>query len=241
MKQYAASPIINKLIDDRRGYFITGWQDQFYNIVWNIDTAQGFGLDIWGRIVGIGRNLTINDAPTYFGFQDGLVGLLADYAPFGSAPFYSGAQATSTYTLADNAYRSLILTKALSNISDATSKSPNQLLQSLFPGRGRCYVNDLGGMQIRYTFEFYLEPFEMAIVRDSDILPRGAGVKSSIVQIPLGLTFGFSEMNEGNPLIISPGARLGIDFILGESYLFSNLMPQNNQVAQPFGSGVFYS
>jgi hypothetical protein len=29
--------------------------DNFYNFVFNVSTAQGFGLDIWGRIVGVNR------------------------------------------------------------------------------------------------------------------------------------------------------------------------------------------
>lgn len=35
--------------------------DQFWTFIWNISTAQGFGLDIWGRIVGVSR--TINTTP----------------------------------------------------------------------------------------------------------------------------------------------------------------------------------
>ncbi len=31
----------------------------FYDLVWNVATAQGWGLDVWGRIVGVTRNLNI--------------------------------------------------------------------------------------------------------------------------------------------------------------------------------------
>ncbi|MDE1138205.1 MAG: DUF2612 domain-containing protein [Paraburkholderia tropica] len=63
----------------------------------------------------------------------------------------------------------------------------------MFAGRGRCYVNDLGNMQMRYTFEFYLQPFEMAIMTQSGALPRPTGVLASIIQVQLPNVFGFGE------------------------------------------------
>lgn len=60
-------------------------------------------------------------------------------------------------------------------------------------GRGRCYVNDLGNMQMRYTFEFYLQPWEKAIVTQSGALPRPTGVLASILEVQLPNVFGFAE------------------------------------------------
>lgn len=189
--QFANSPTIVQLVTNMDAYIRQDANfQQFFDFVWNVNTAQGFGLDIWGRIVDVKRNLTITAPVTNFGFQDGL----KDYAPFGQAPFYAGAPATSTYALSDGAYRALILAKALTNISATTSPALNQLLKNIFPGRGRCYVNDLGGMAMRYTFEFYLQPYEVAIVTSSGALPHGAGVSVSVLQVELPFLFGFSEM-----------------------------------------------
>lgn len=186
--QFANSPTIIGLVTNMDSYINQNTNFQtFYNFIWNVDTAQGFGLDIWGRIVNVKRNLTINTPLLNFGFNDGL----KDYAPFGQAPFYNGIPVTSTYTLSDDAYRTLILAKALSNISDTTTPSLNQLLRNLFPNRGRCYVNDLGNMSMRYTFEFYLQPYEVAIVTSSGVLPHGAGVNVKILQTDINSTFGF--------------------------------------------------
>lgn len=195
MKQYAASPVIQKLIEDRRGYFNTGWQDQVYNIVWNVDTAQGFGLDIWGRIVVIGRQLQIPNTE-YFGFSTGVSP--ESWNPFDQESFYSGEGETETFTLADPAYRVLILAKALSNISATDSHSLNNVLQQLFPGRGRAWVNDLGGMSMRFVFEFDLESWEMAVLTNGNVMPRPAGVLAYIFQVPSD-TFGFSEAGDGLP------------------------------------------
>lgn len=190
ISQYGNSATITQLIRNMNAYIDPRADiDNFYNFVWDVETAQGFGLDIWGRVVGISRNLLIPTAPSYFGFQDGV----NDMLPFGQAPFYDGTvPATQTYALADPAYRQLILVKALANISSTNARSINQLLQNMFAGRGRCYVNDLGGMQLRYTFEFDLTPYELAIMTQSGALPRPAGVGATLLQSALPL-FGFSE------------------------------------------------
>ena len=113
--------------------------------------------------------------------------------PFGQAPFQPLIDpASEVYILADDAYRQLIFVKALTNITATNSRSLNQLLQNMFSNRGRCYVNDLGGMQMRYTFEFLLTPYEYAIVVNSRAFPRPAGVSSSVLTTSRPY-FGFSE------------------------------------------------
>lgn len=190
ISQYGNSPTILQLVQNMNAYLDPRADfDAFFDYVWNVDTAQGFGLDIWGRIVNIRRELQIPNAPVYFGFKDALPGSY----PFDEAPFYDGTPpATQTYKLADDAYRKLILTKALANIASSNAPSLNQLLQNMFADRGRCYVNDLGGMQFRYTFEFDLTLQECAIVTQSGVLPRPAGVNAILFQSALPL-FGFSE------------------------------------------------
>lgn len=188
MKQYASSPVIQQLIADRASYFPNDWQDQFYDNIWNIDTAQGVGLDIWGRIVVIGRNIQI-PVVDYFGFTTTPT---QSWDPFGQQSFYTGPTSTTTFRLADNAYRVLILAKALANIAKTDARNLNRVLQQLFPGRGRAWVNDLGSMSMRYNFEFALEPWEMAVLVSGGVLPRPAGVGATIAQIPTD-TFGFFE------------------------------------------------
>ena len=190
ISQYANSATIVQLVRNMDGYLDPRADfDAFFDYVWNVETAQGFGLDIWGRIVGISRELLIPASPDFFGFNDALPGSY----PFNEQPFYDGtAPATQTYKLADDAYRQLILVKAMANISAANAPALNQLLQNMFAGRGRCYVNDLGSMALRYTFEFDLTTYEFAIMTQSGALPRPAGVASSMFNSALPL-FGFSE------------------------------------------------
>jgi hypothetical protein len=193
ISQYANSPTLKALIYNFNQYIdpLTDF-DNFYNYVWNVETAQGFGLDIWGRIVNVGRVLKIPNAPNYLGFSQATPGA----QPFGQAPFYSGASSTSNFALSDPAYRTLIMVKALANISRTTAPAINQLLSNLFAGRGRVYVNDLGGMKFRYTFEFLLTAYEYAIVTQSGALPIPGGVEVSLLNSSLPV-FGFKEMGAG--------------------------------------------
>lgn len=189
ISQYANSPTIVQLVKNFNQYIDPAADlDAFYSMVWDVDTATGFGLDIWGRIVGVSRELELPSAEGNFGFEEG-----EDYRPFGQASFYNGHLTSDIYALADSAYRVLILVKALGNISSCTAQSINQLLKNLFSDRGRCYVNDLGGMRMRFVFEFALHPYELAILSQSGAVPRPAAIDAKIFQLDIASTFGFKE------------------------------------------------
>jgi hypothetical protein len=247
--QYANSPIIMGLVER---FFGAADQTEnlelFYDDIWNIATAQGYGLDVWGRIVGINRILEVVDT-AWFGFAESEPGTLswntgvtANLSPaigFGEAmpgwealgwgtfglnyswsvsnvnqgggAYYSGTGLTSSYRMADETYRTLILAKARQNISDCSIPSINQTLLSIFPNRGNAYVTDgyqgvdffgfsesktaqpfgqqafydgqaLNNLMVMtYTFNFALSPVDMAIVLNSGVLPKPTGVAASVV------------------------------------------------------------
>lgn len=242
MKQYANSPIIQQLIADRHDYFQTAWTDEFYNLVWNIDTAQGFGLDIWGRIVVIGRSVRINTIDRNFGYYEawsgsgapppsagpviinGMVFVLVGappssttddrITPFDEAPFYDGLQATSVVVLSDEAYRKLLLAKAFANISDCSILSLNQALNYLFDGSPtrRCYATTNNLMDLSYVFEFPLTPVEKTLAISAGVIPRPGGVKLSIVQVIPSETFGFAEAETWQPF--NQGVFFGDDGVI---------------------------
>lgn len=176
--EYGQSPTIQALISIFNQWIDPGANiDQFYNDIWNIDTATGYGLDVWGRIVGVGRVLKITTAAGFFGFDE--AGNVSAN-PFNSAPFYSGQQINSNFIVADDGFRVLILAKALANICNGAIPAINQILLLLFPNRGNCYVVDGLNMTMQYVFTFALTPVEAAIVSQSGILPRMTGVSSTV-------------------------------------------------------------
>ena len=159
ISQYANSPIIMALIQNMNDDIDPGVNlDVFYQSIWDINTATGYGLDVWGRIIGVTRNFTINGVAT---------------------------------ALSDADFKTLLLVKALANITDCSAPSLNQLMSNLFATQGRCYVADVGGMQMIFTFEFNLTAIDLAILTQSKVLPHPAGVGVGVVSAAPASTFGF--------------------------------------------------
>ena len=175
LSQYANSPIISQLCKNMAQYVDqTENFDSFYDTIWNVDTAVGNGLDIWGRIVGVNRVLQLPSDTSYFGFEEA-----TSWQPFGQAPFFSGETVTNNYSLTDPAYRILILAKALFNITNGSIPAINQILLNLF---GQGYVTDGLDLTMTYTFPNTLTPVQYAIVLNSGALPRPPGVSATVVQ-----------------------------------------------------------
>lgn len=173
LSQYANS--------QRIGTILEGWNQAFdpeslidiwYQKVWNLETAQGYGLDVWGRIVGVDRVLKVSSSK-YFGFSE--ANDLTEEG-FNSAPFYSGSSVTSNYRLSDDGFRQLIYAKALANITDGSVLSLNAILMTLFGSQGNAYVKDNADMTMTYVFDFIPTDVQVSIIQNSGVLPRPAGV-----------------------------------------------------------------
>ena len=185
LTQYAASPKLLSLIDTFNDAVSPGLQlDSFYDLVWNIETAETYGLNVWGKIVNVSRRLTVNDDFNYLGFSEALIDVptLTDPKPFNQAPFYSGKTSTGTVELSDPMYRKLIMMKAMANITDCTIPNINRMLVYMFGDSGRAYIRNDGGMLMSYVFEFKLSVAELGIVQSSDALPYPPGVTVQIIQ-----------------------------------------------------------
>lgn len=149
-------------------------------------TAEGWGLDQWGKIVDIGRTFALQGDDGIFGF------LGSGLQPFDQGTFAAAGRVdTGTYALADDAYRDLILLKAAANIADCSLPSLNRLIARLYGERGRAYVLEVGTMRIRYVFEFALQPWERALMGREDVPPKPAGVGYEIYEVAYP-AFGFA-------------------------------------------------
>jgi len=207
ISQYANSPILTQLILNLNDYLDqTSNLDAFYDMIFNVATAQGYGLDVWGTIVGVTRVIHVIAGTAPFGFEEAS----PDSLTFGQGSFYFGEPTTENYPLSDDAFRQLIYAKAAANLTDCSIAAINQILLALFPHRGNCFVTDgtppspffgfaeatntsgfgqetfyagtdLPTMVMTYTFDFALTPVELAIVEQSGVLPKPAGVLATVV------------------------------------------------------------
>lgn len=195
LAQYGAAPVIGSLLASFNAAVDPAPAiNAFYADMWNIASAQGYGLDVWGRIVGVTRVVQLTSPGGYLGFNiQGVIPLNQPWNPFGFGVFWTGVPATSSYALTDQAYLLLLYAKALANISRASIPIYNAILGLLFPGQGNAYVTDTGNMQEQLTFEFYLQPWQIAVLKQSGALQAPTGVQFDILVVPVGSTFGFKE------------------------------------------------
>lgn len=179
LSQYSSSTILLTYLDLlAQNLDATNDVADFYDNVWNVNTAVGWGLDFWGKIVGVSRVLTVTSP--FFGFANAAD---VNIVGFDQAPLYSGQTLTGNVALNDDAFRQLVLAKAAANISNCSIPAINQILISLFGASGICYVQDNGNMTLTYVFEFTLSPVQISIIETAGVLPRPTGVSVSILQV----------------------------------------------------------
>ena len=189
MSQYSNSPIICSLIESMNECLDPQQDiDDFYNLAWDVQTAKGFGLDIWGRIVGVGREIGVDISKEVFGFEtEGK----QSFHPFSTRPFSASGVGYGAHQLTDERYRTLIMIKAASNIVYATAPNINRFLKMIFPTK-RCYFLITGHMKARYFLEFIPTLFERHIIYTLQLLPRPSGVLIDFRELPPANYFGFS-------------------------------------------------
>lgn len=178
ISQYANSPVLTEMIlAFNEALDQTANFDNLYDFIWNIQTAQGYGLDVLGRIVNVTRSLSLPGNTGYIGFDEAT----GSWTGFGQGGWFSGGAISTNFLLADGDFRTLIYAKAAGNISDGSIPALNKILLTLFPYRGACYVVDNMDMSMVFKFGFPLNAVETAIIEQKDILPVPVGVKTSVV------------------------------------------------------------
>ena len=186
LSQYSASPHILELskkfalrIDPAPDI------DLFFEKVFDIESAVGWGLDNWGRILGIPRGVQVATT-NWFGYYG------SQLQPWNNAPWFNPQQATQNFPLTDEAYRKLLIYKAAANIGSADAATINRLLSQVFKNTFD-HVVDNGDMSIRAVFSDYLQPVEIGILNTYGALNKGAGVQWVYLSVNPDEVFGFDN------------------------------------------------
>ena len=185
ISQYANSPKFVKLVEGMRSAFNEAQTiEDWFNIVYNLKTASGFGLDVWGLILNQSRLLYYTD--------EGVE----------KTVYLKGSQTVGgedyTAEQIEEYYRMLLFFKAFSYITNSTVKSFNDLLRFYFPPEKLVYVQEIGTMAIELNFEFFPTTLER-IIFASELFPKPAGVGLRFRFIPKGAWFGFFDENAALP------------------------------------------
>jgi hypothetical protein len=163
--------------------FWLGW----YRDVFNIDTANAFGLSIWGRILNV--RLGVDVAPqnkVAFGFG-------SVHKNF-NAPSNFGVDADRTQTLTVEQQRLVIKLRYFQLTSRGTIPEINRFLAIMFGAEGGAFVIDGHDMTMIYQFNFTPNSQLAFILDEYDLLPRPATVGVSW-QSQTSPVFGFGPHN----------------------------------------------
>ena len=174
--QYAASPHITALVE-------AFWQalkpdadiKSIYDNMVNLDTAAGFGLDVWGRIVAIGREYASKDTTSpYWGYKAPLGIDNPRMRNFNNAPYYK--ERTGKIKLSDNAYRTYIFLKAMINIGDGSLASLNRMIHTLFPS-AKIALLHVDTMVLRLVIQSEIAQSDLDALFNLPWLPAGVGLE----------------------------------------------------------------
>lgn len=164
----------------------------WYRDVFNIDTANSFGLSIWARILNISLGVDVPPEPAKVSFGFGL-----NNVNFNNGNF--GRQATYTQRLTLEQQRLVIRMRYFQLTTRNTIPEINQFLARIFKPYGTAYAYDNLDMTMTYFFVFTPNSSIRFILENYDLLPRPTGVKvtwQSATTDPFG--FGIENRNFNN-------------------------------------------
>lgn len=174
------------------------WEDWITN-VFDLRTANQFGLAVWGIILGLQLYVQQNPQPFVpsFGFGPG-----AGHVNFTNGNF--GSNQGETYVLPIETQRVALQLRYADLTSSGTVPETNRTLENVFKNYGKAYLLDLGNMHQKYIFDFQL-PFDLIyLFNNYDVLPRPAGVKSDYYdnsQVYFGFGPGAGHLNFNNAIL----------------------------------------
>lgn len=168
------------------------WSD-WYRDVFNMNTANDFGLAIWGRILGIPITVDIDPSTGREVWGFGVNNL-----NFGNGNF--GRRSSGTGSLTRQQKLLLLKMRYFQLTQKPTVVNVNKMLHELFGDYGKIFVVDSLDMSfITYFHTFPLSREFETLFNDFDILPRpsAVGVRTQL-QVKDSWGFGIHHLNFGN-------------------------------------------
>ena len=176
--------------DARVNNFYTDWVHD----VFNVDTANEFGLGIWARILkvnlGISKPKSNNKRPFAFGNKRGNFG-----ATFATSK-------SGYYGLTVEQKRLIVKLRYAQLTTRPSAIAINEVINSVFKNYGTVFVRDTLSMEfIEYVFGFGENYFIRQVLENFNLLPRpsGVGVKYSFdARDPWGFEIYNENFDNGN-------------------------------------------
>lgn len=161
------------------------WEGWFTN-VFDLDTANDFGLAVWARILNVPLQVRVeaNVLRPAFGFG-------VNHKNFNNGSFARGQSGDIALTTSQQ--RLVLKLRYFQLISRGAVPETNEWLASLFGDQGSVFVIDSNDMTFAtYFFRFQPDSQLAFILEKYDLLPRPAGVGVRY-QVQVRPSFGFGE------------------------------------------------
>ena len=174
----------------------TDFWNNWFRDVFNLRTANEFGLSVWSIILDLPLFSELDTSPDDY--------MAWGFATAGSANNFDNANfavSAGEFVNLDTEQKRLILRLRYHQLtSTGTVTDINRILNDVF-GEGIAFVADNRNMTITYTFSTIPDSRLLFALDEFDVLPRPSGVRSSITITALR-NWGFGEhhnnFNRGN-------------------------------------------
>lgn len=159
--------------------------ESWYRDVFNIDTANTFGLSVWSRILGLPLQVKIagDKGKAAFGFG-------MSHQNFGNGNFARADDGEQS--ISESQVRLALKMRYFQLTCRGSVAEINEWLHALFGSEGQVFVADRGNMGLAtYFFNFAPTSQLKFILEKYDLLPRPAGVGVTYSVKAEGDSFGF--------------------------------------------------
>lgn len=196
--QYNEAPNLQSLLNSKQAWYTENQQQFWENWITNVfdlRTANAFGLSVWAIILGFPSFISSGATPTDFlswGFDAGS-------GQFDQSTFGSSTGETNNLPLATK--RIALQLRYFQLCSSGTVPEINRFMNYIFQDYGKVVLIDNLNMTQEYVFLFPLTWDLLYLFNNFDILPRPAGVLStfrSSAEIVWGFDAGSGQFDESN-------------------------------------------
>ena len=196
--QYNTAPHIQALVQNKQDFLDVNqtafWTD-FYTNIFNLETANDFGLAVWAIILDapIAYSVTSGGSPSW--------GFGTHHVNFTNGNFAPNSGIPITYTLSTETARVILMLRYYQLTGCCTIPAMNRMCADVFKEYGKAWVADGDNMAQEYVLQF-VPPSDMQFAFNNyDVLPRPAGVGSGwriYIEPPFGLNADATNFDHGN-------------------------------------------
>jgi len=188
--QYNQAQSLETLVTEKQAWYIanhtTFWSD-WERDVFDLQTANDFGLSVWAIILNVPLVVTPDPDPNKDPF-----GFATDDMNFGNGNF---AQNGGSFHLTTEQKRLVLRLRYFQLVTRGAVPEVNEFLARVF-GPGVAYVTDSLTMHARYVFTVPPSSALELVLTAYDLLPRPAGVGADYVIIGDADGWGFGRYHE---------------------------------------------